>query len=221
MLGGQVQQQGPQRMYPGGGGNTGYGYGSPMQPMGGYYGGQNPMQPVYSPNPPYGQAAYTNINLSPRHTLAEIMRGFRPVQRQATSALNNTLAASGIVGGGAQGAQQTLQGQLAASIAPTLAQAIQGSQGMELGQAQGNAGAANQMTNTNLADWMQTNMFNSSAANQARQALAQMLMQGWQTQMGGLSSILGGGLAGSSALAGSEANNFPVYPPTLWSLFGI
>jgi hypothetical protein len=187
---------------PGGGGGQGGGQGG---------GSNNPMQPVYMPSPPQGVAATSNINLSPNATIAKIMQGFLPQERQATNAMNNQLAAGGIVGGGAQGAQQLLQGQLSSSIAPTLANAIQGSQGMELQQALGNAGMTNSMNSQNLQDWMGTNQFNANAANDSRMALAQMLQNAWGTQAGGLSSILGQGLGGASGLAGSEANNFPVY----------
>lgn len=191
------------------------------QPMGG---GQtmNPAQPVYAPAPPQGQATLSQVQLGPQHTIQEILKGFMPVQRQANSMLQNNLAASGIVGGGGQGASNLLQGQLASSIAPTLANAIQGSQSNQLQQALGNAGMSNQMTNTNLQDWMNTNFFNSSAANQARQQLAQQLFGGWNTQAQGLAGILGQGMGGFSNLAGNESNNFPISGNTsLWGLLGL
>ena len=203
--GGNLAQPGTQQMQPGGG-QQGY----------------NPLQPTYAPAPPQGQATLSNINLSPQQTIAQIMKGFMPAQRQATSSLNNTLASSGIVGGGAQGAQNLLQGQLSASLAPTLANAIQGSQGMQLQQGLGNAGMSNQMTSQNLQDWMQTNLFNAGASNQAGSQLAQLLQGGWNTQAGGLASILGTGLGNSGQLAGQEAQNFPVYPNTsIWGLLGL
>lgn len=190
-----------------GGGGQGQGGG-----YGGYGGGSNnPMQPIYAPAPPYGQAAFSNLNLSPQQTIQQILKGFMPAQRQATSALNNTLAAGGIVGGGAQGAQNLLQGQLSASLAPTLANAIQTSQGMQLGQAQGNQQAQNSMTGQNLQDWMQTNMFNTQNANQSRDTFAQMLQNAWLTQAGGLQGILGQGLSAGGNLAGIGAQQFPIY----------
>lgn len=214
MPGGQIQnpaqplQQAP--MQPTGG--------TQMQPMGGY----NPLQPTYAPNPPQGQATLSNVNVSPQASLQQILAGFLPAQRQAMSQLNNQLASAGIAGGGAQGAGNLLQGQLAASLGPTLANAIQSAQGMSLQQGLGNAGFSNAMTSQNLQDWMQTNFFNANNANQASQQLANMLYGGWQTQAGGLAGILGQGLQGSGSLANQEAQNFPVYPnSTIWAQLGL
>lgn len=192
--------------------------GQQMQPMGGY----NPLQPTYTPNPPQGQATLSNVNVSPQSSIQQILAGFMPAQRQAMSQLNNQLAAGGIVGGGAQGAGNLLQGQLAASLGPTLANAIQSAQGMSLQQGLGNAGFSNAMTSQNLQDWMQNNFFNAGAANNASQQLAQMLYGGWNTQAGGLAGILGQGLQGSGSLANQEAQNFPVYPnSTFWAQLGL
>jgi hypothetical protein len=175
---------------------------NPAQPAGGQ---PNPLQPTYAPT------TLSNVNLSPHEQLAQIMKGFMPVQRQATSALNNTLAASGIVGQGGQGAQQLLQGQLASSIAPTLANAIQGAKGMQLQQSQGNAGLA-----TNV------NEFNAGSANNAGSLLAQLLQGGWNTQAGGLAGILGSAQAGGNQLASNESNNFGVQPNNnIWAMLGL
>lgn len=224
----------------------------------------NPLQPSYLGAPPQGQASYMGAPpqgvaatgsastlspaqlaaLGPQQTLAQIMAGFQPQARQSTAALNDTLAASGIVGGGAQGAQQLLQGQLASSLAPTLANAIQTSQGNVLGAEETNMGALNtqtlanqaarnQMTGTNLQDWMtqglanqqasntmtgmnvedwmRTNMANQGAANQSGSQLAQMLMQGWQAPLQAYSGLQGQGLSTAGGLAQQEAQNFPVY----------
>jgi hypothetical protein len=184
--------------------------------------GANPLQPTYAPNAPQGQATLSNINLSPQSQIAQILKGFAPVQRQATSALNNNLAASGIVGGGGQGAQQLLQGQLSASIAPTLANAIQTAKSQQLQQGLGNAGLATGMTTTNLGNLMQGNEFNANAANSAGSQLAQLLQSAWGTQAGGLAGILGQGLSGSSGLAGQEAQNFDVPGNSnIWAMLGL
>jgi hypothetical protein len=167
--------------------------------------GYNPLQPTYAPT------TLSNVNLSPHEQLAQIMKGFMPVQRQATSALNNNLAASGIVGQGGQGAQQLLQGQLSASIAPTLANAIQTAKGQQLQQSQGNAGLA-----TNV------NEFNAGSANSAGSLLAQLLQGGWNTQAGGLAGILGSAQAGGNQLASNESNNFDVPGNNnIWGMLGL
>jgi hypothetical protein len=193
---------------------------------------QNPLQPVYAPNAPYGQATYSNAPtalsnqqigaLSPQATIQQILAGFQPQARQSTAALNQTLAAAGIAGGGAQGAQQLLQGQLASSLAPTLASAIQNAQQNTLGaqefgvstglqQSLANAGAANNMTGLNLQNTMATNFANQGAANTAGTNLAQMLQQGWQVPLEAYSGLQSSALGSAGSLAGQEAQNFPVY----------
>lgn len=170
----------------------------------------NPLQPSYAPAPPQGQATLSGANVDPSATIQQILAGFMPQARQSTSALNNQLAAAGIVGGGAQDAQQQLQGQLASSLGPTLANAIQTSQGMGLQQSLANAAASNQMTGQNLQDWMQTNLFNAGASNQAGNTLAQMLQQGWSMPLQGMIGLESGGLGAAGGLAGQEAQNFAV-----------
>lgn len=203
---------------------------------------QNPMQPFYMPNPTMGQATYgtaaqSNANVSPQAAIQQILTGFAPQAAQSTNALNNTLAAMGIVGGGATDAQTALQGQLAAALAPTLASSIQNSQGMGLQQALSNAGfqqqtglanqqASNGMTSENLQNLISQQGYNTSAANQAQQNLAQALLGAWGQQfgafnqtnlagLGGTQSLLGQGLGNAGSLAGQEANNFPVYQ-SMW-----
>ena len=127
-----------------------------------------------------------------------------------------------LLAGGAQGAQQLLQGQLASSLAPTLASAIQNAQQNTLGaqefgvstglqQSLANAGAANNMTGLNLQNTMATNFANQGAANTAGTNLAQMLQQGWQVPLEAYSGLQSSALGSAGSLAGQEAQNFPVY----------
>lgn len=139
---------------------------------------QNPLNPTYIPTQQFG----------PQQTLKQILAGYLPAQRQQQGALNSQLAAAGIVGGGAQSADQLLSAQQSSAIAPTLAQAIQGSQGMQL-----TADEANQQ-----------------AANTAKSQLANYLMQAWQIPYQTTAGISEAGLSGFSGLAGEEAQNFPV-----------
>ena len=154
-------------------------------------GGQqaNPLQPSYLPNAPQGVATTGRATtgqattgrattgnaatlspqqiaaLGPQSTLQQILAGFEPQARQAQDALNNSLAAAGIVGGGQIGATQALQGQLASSLAPTLANAIQTSQGNVLGAETGNQNALNAMTGMNVGALNQQTLANQAAQN--------------------------------------------------------
>lgn len=190
----------------------------------------NPMQPFYLQNPTMGQATYSNVDTSPAAAIAQILQGFAPQAARSTNALNNTLAAMGVVGGGAADAQTMLQGNLASSLAPTLASAIQGSQGMSLQQALSNANASNAMTSQNLQNLNQQQAFNVNAANNAQSQLAQALLGAWGQEfgafnntnlagLGGIQSTLGQGLSGANSLASQQANNFPVYQSMWPSMF--
>ena len=150
----------------------------------------NPLQPTY-----------INANqFNPQQTLKQILAGFQPAARQQQGALNSQLAAAGIVGGGAQSADQLLAAQQSSALAPSLASAIQGSQGMQL-----TADQANQQ-----------------AANTQRSQLANYLMQAWQVPYQANAGLAQSALSGYSGLAGQEANNFAVPPPqTLLSMLGI
>jgi hypothetical protein len=184
----------------------------------------NPLQATYQGapgwlNPSYAQGAQSGYDtnlpswlsgpngyLSPQSTIQQILTGFAPQSAQATNNLNNTMAASGIVGGPANVAQTELQGQLAASLAPTLANAIQTAQGNVLGaqefqsgqglqQALANASlgeqtslanqaAGNQVGEFNIGNQIGANQFNASAANNMSSQLAQMLYGGWGQELG-------------------------------------
>lgn len=144
---------------------------------------------------------YINANqFGPQSTIKEILAGFEPQARMAQSDLNSQLAAAGIVGGGATGATQALQGQLTSSLAPTLASAIQGSQGLQL-----------------TAD-----QSNQAAANNARSQLANYLMQAWQTPYEATAGLASSALSGFGGLSQEEAENFAVPPQSnLLNLFGL
>src|SRR5215469_3222504 len=174
----------------------------------------NPLQPSYAPAPPQGVAAMSGANVSPQQSLQMILQGFQPQTQSANTALQNQLAAAGIQGGGAIDAQTALQRNLAAGLAPQLAQTVQGAQGMTLQQSLANQAAQNQMTGTNLQDWMTTNLANQGASNQAGNTLAQMLQQGWGQGLGIFGQLESGGLGAAGGLAGQQAQNFPVYQNT-------
>jgi hypothetical protein len=111
---------------------------------------QNPNQPTSTQNPygntgsNYQQPSYVDTSqFTPQQTLAYLQQGFAPGDTQATNNLNQTLADFGINGGQAVGAMTQLQAQLAGAQAPTLANAIQGSQQMQLQGGEFNSGAYN------------------------------------------------------------------------------
>jgi len=202
------------------------GKGAPQAPQSPGY---NPLQPFYEGqpswlNPSYTQGSQSNYDtnlpawlsgqngyLSPDSTIQQILQGFAPQAAQSTDSLNNTLAAAGIVGGPAATAQTELQGQLSASLAPTLANAIQTAQGNVLGaqefqsgqglqQALANAQlgeqtglanqqAANQIGEFNIGNQIGANQFNAQAGNTAGNELAQMLYGGWGQELGQFGSL--------------------------------
>lgn len=135
------------------------------------------------------QPTYSGADVGPQSTLSMIMQGYAPQARASTSALNNQLASMGIQGGSALDAQSALQSQLAAGLAPSLAQAVQGSQGMTLEQS----------------------LANMQAANQSKSALAQMLYGGWGQGLSQFGALNQAGLGTAGSLAGQEANNYQVY----------
>jgi hypothetical protein len=174
----------------GGGGVDGIG-GSPQQNLQSIlqnYSSPNPLQPYYMSNPTMGQATYgtaasmgaaqSSANpylsdqlmqaLSPDSTIGQIYSSFMPQAAQANNALQNQLAAAGIVGGGAIDAQNQLQANLSASLGNALAGAIQNAQGNML---QGSEFGSGQNMQQSLAN-----------ANFLQQALAQNA--GFQQQMG-------------------------------------
>lgn len=207
----------------------------------------NPLQPTYQGapswlNPSYASGSQSNYDtnlpswlsgpngyLSPTSTIQQILQGFAPQSAQATDSLNNTLAAAGIVGGPAATAQTELQGQLSASLAPTLANAIQAAQGNVLGaqefqSGQGlqqalqnaglgeqtslaNMGAANQLGEFNVGNQIGANQFNATAANQSGSQLANLLFGGWQQELGQFGNLNSQELSALSGLEGQGLSN--------------
>jgi hypothetical protein len=111
---------------------------------------QNPNQPTSTQNPygntgsNYQQPSYVDTSqFSPNATIQQILAGFAPQAQSSENNLNQTLADFGINGGQAVGAMTQLQSQLGASLAPSLANAIMGSQGMQLQGGEFNSGAYN------------------------------------------------------------------------------
>src|SRR5215469_8787332 len=218
----QTQAQGGYAQSPGTQANTGATGGGTTPPVGGrapYPHGTNQianeLQPSYMPQTPMGQASTLSQqqlnSLGPQATIQQILQGALPQFRQAQGALNNQLAAAGLVGGGAEAATDMLQGQEMSSLAPTLANAIQNSQGMQLAGETSNMNAMNQMTGLNLQDIMGTNQFNAQAANQAKAQQAGYTNADWQAQLQAYNSLLSSFMGGGAGMAQGIANNFPIF----------
>lgn len=146
----------------------------------------DPLQPVYT------QPTTSDYNVSPGQSLSQLQNAYALQNAQAQNNFSNLAASQGISGGDLLTGENTLQGQLAASEAPTLASLIQNAQQMGLGQSEFNAGAYNQ-----------AGEFNANAANSAGNSLAQMLMQNYGLTESEIAGILGAGQGASNSAAGS------------------
>lgn len=204
----------------------------------------SPLQPFYLPNAPTVKpatfagarsSAPTGLTpqqlqaLSPQTTIAQIQAGALPEFANAQRSLNDQLAAMGIVGGGALDATAALQKQLLSSLAPTLANAIQTSQGntlqaQEFGlqgglqQALANAGflqqagtentqAANTTNLANLQSLINQQTYNTNAANTGNQNLWNALQSAWAGPFNAFNSINLAGLNSAGSIAGIGAGN--------------
>lgn len=142
-----------------------------------------------NPQGPQAAGAIDPTQFGSNQTIMQLLQGFAPQAQRSTNNLNQTLADFGVSGGQAVGANTQLQAQLAAALGPSIASAIQNSQGntlSALGQNQGaevsqnnlaaqlrgtNAGQYNAAfasgLGQNTANEQQTNLANQSAANTA------------------------------------------------------
>lgn len=105
-------------------------------------------------------------SLGPQSTIDQINQGYAPVMQQQQRQLQQALAEAGVVGGAAVNAETNLGRNQTAAIAPTIASAIQNSQGNMLSAA--NTGAGLQQ---------QTGQFNTGAQNSLQQLLAGLQQQ--------------------------------------------
>jgi hypothetical protein len=176
-------------------------------------------QPAYAPAPtlaPQTQLGTSNVDpqllaaLSPQSAEALTYQGFAPQAKSAESNLNQTLADAGIVGGGAVSAQDQLQGQLAASLAPSLAGEVQNSQGNLLSAASGGSGLAQQTGLTNAGAINSTNTGNTNIYNTDQQNLMNMLSQLYSQTSGQNANAISEGQAGTNSIAQQGANAYQI-----------
>ena len=215
-------------------GQPGYGQPYPSQPQPTTTGTAtttNPLQPTYLGAPPVAGTTLSGANVSPDKSLAYLNKADQQNNAQAYSNLQNQLAASGIVGGGATAAIGSLGQQLSAADASANAGAVQNAQGMTLEQALANAQASNNMSQFNVGNTIGTNQFNAGAANQSGTTLAEMLQGNYANQFNAFSglneqqlaeyaALQGQGLGAAGNLGESEANNFPVQQGNTYSDLG-
>lgn len=167
----------------------------------------NPNQPNPNQNPyqaqPQGQGqgagltqpGYLDMSgFSPNATIQQILAGFAPQANQATGNLNQTLADFGINGGQAVNAMSQLQSQLSGAIAPTLANAIMGSQQNQL----------------------QGGMFNEGAYNNAQQNQLGDLLNLWGNQFGAFNNINNQGQGAGNQNANQYGSTI-TQTPSIWS----
>lgn len=160
---------------------------------------QGQFQPGYLPTPPQAQGTYYGGTSDPSQVIQQILQGFAPMAASSENALNSTLAASGLAGGPNVGAQTELQAQLASALAPSLANAIQFSQGQQQQAGLANTATANQFTLQNLMDLLNTQGQNTNTFNQFQQQGLGLAASPYQQMQG---------QAGNLALG--SAQNFPI-----------
>src|SRR5271165_4068240 len=171
---------------------TAQGYAAPVN-------NQVSVQPQYLQAPPQAQATYYGGTADPSQVIQQILQGFAPQAQSAQNSLNATLAESGLAGGPNVSAQEQLQGQEAAGLAPSIANAIQFSQGQQQQAGLSNTAAANQFTLQNLQDLMGTNQYNTTAYNQQLNNLLGLFSNPYtQAQQGAI------------GIANQQAGNFPI-----------
>lgn len=100
-------------------------------------------------------------SLGSNQTIAALLQGFAPQAAQSTQNLNQTLANFGVTGGQNVAANTQLQAQLAAALSPSIASAIQNSQGNQLNAGEFGAGQTQQANLANQSTHLSQNNLNA------------------------------------------------------------
>jgi hypothetical protein len=161
---------------------------------------------------------------SPNSAIAQLMSSFAPQATRSTNALNDQLAAAGIVGGAGVNAQNELQGQLASSLGSAIAPLIQNSNQQMLSAQQANQGSNLTGQQANLGALMQTLLGNQSANLSGQQTNASTGLSGQQSNLSALMNVLMGnqgalntanyqqaGLTQQAGLSNQNASNNAAY----------
>jgi len=136
--------------------------------------------------------------LDPNATIAALIQSFQPQDASSTNNLNQTLADFGVTGGQAVGSMQQLQAQLQAAQDPSIAAAIQSSQGNILNAGEFNASAGNTASTYNANALNQTNAANVGQANQSQEQMLQDILNSYYAQLGAFSNINDAGQSGGN-----------------------
>ena len=173
--------------------------------------GASPLQPTYLNNPPMVNPTTLGggflSQFSPDQTISQILNYAQPLFQRSQNSLNDQLAAMGMEGGPALNAQNALNSNLMSSIAPMLAQAVQGAQGNMLNAGEFNANALNQGNYFNAQNTIGANQYNTGVYNGAQNNLWNAIMQGWGLPFNAFNAINMGGLTGAQNLAGMGLSN--------------
>src|SRR5271166_2522236 len=145
---------------------------------------------------------------SPNATIQELLAGFAPQAQSAGNNLNQTLADFGINGGQAVSAMSQLQAQLGGALAPSIAGAIQNSQGNLLQGGEFNAGATNA-----------TNAANVGQYNQSQQLMLQDLLGLYGQNFGAFNQINTGGQGAANQNANPYGQDITVTQNPWMSIF--
>jgi hypothetical protein len=203
---------------------------SPSTPSGAAIaGGYNPLQPAYlqqpatlnatTVNPSYLSSGLLN-SLGSGQTIAQLQAGVAPQNQQQDQQMMQMLATAGLAPSSTAGqtAFNNLAQQQNAGIAPSIAAAIQNSQGNQLNAGQFNAnagntgslynaGAMNTANAQNLQNQLAQQQYNASAYNGAGQDYFNALTGAYNNNANAFNALNSAGLSGSQGLAGQQSGN--------------
>lgn len=212
----QLQQQTPPAAAPAAASGTATAPAITQQPAAA---ASNPLQPTYLPNPPTAQAATVTNTYDPTQATNELNSAAGVQGMAQQRALESMLAAQGISPGSsaAQAAMQNLSGSQTAALAPSLVNAQEYGAGLNSTTNLANQSATNQFSLQNLQDLLQSQQFDTSAANTAGQQQAGYQNEDWLAELEGSLGLQQTGLSTSGSLAGSQANQTVPTNPSLFS----
>ncbi len=204
----------------------------------------NPLQPFYMSTPNGTATQFQGAQLgqgmdpavmqmlSPNAAIQALYQQFQPAAAQSTRALDDNLAAMGLVGGPALNAQTNLQQQLDSALGGSISNLISGAQTNQLGAIENQGGlseqtgianlnANNQFGIQNLQNQFLANQYNTTAGNDASSATAAAQLAAYNNNLAnfqamntagysGATDIAASGMGGAQNLAGQFATQFPV-----------
>lgn len=178
-------------------------------------------QPAYLGAPAtVNPATIGTQQFSPQATIQQLLQGFAPQQQSAQNNLTQMLADFGVGGGQAVGAENQFQAQQSAALAPTIASAIQNSQGNTLSADTTNVGSVNSAANLNANDINSTNLTNTNIQNSAQQQLINDMLNQYYAQLGAFNQINTGGQGAANQNAVNYGQDITVQQDPFTQIFG-